>query len=410
MTRPARKDGDDGAASAARKPARPGATSAAKSAAKPSAKAGAKPAAKRPAKAVVSPTIKSLTRVTRPTNEPVDVQRPADEHVEREPEVASNDDASIDASSTPVEQASSPDAPRARPEQGFQPRRAEHPRRVHHGIRLRRKAGMEGFPWWAQAWFKGMEGGFTEAVRIEGLQYAQSGQVVTMDIAPGVARMKVQGRASRPYECSMTFHPWTSEQWTAVIAAMSQEAIHSARLLTGELPQGAERLVSGLGLRLFPAGLKAADPIVECACKEAKPCKHVHAAACVLAERIEVDPLVLFTLRGLTGERLLERIQEHRALTSRGVQSAHNPPPVAQHPPELPPITELVHDFWRPGRALVELDEAAAPQHIPHALLRRLGPSSLGGRFRLVGLLASAYDTIRQRALTPRQDAPPPSE
>jgi uncharacterized Zn finger protein len=119
---------------------------------------------------------------------------------------------------------------------------------------------------------------------------------------------------------------------------------------------------------------------------------------------------VLFTLRGLAGERLLERIQEHRALTSRGVQSAHNPPPVAQHPPELPPITELVHDFWRPGRALAELDEAAAPQHIPHALLRRLGPSSLGGRFRLVGLLASAYDTIRQRALTPRLDAPPPSE
>jgi len=402
MTRPARKDGEG--------PAKPAGKAAAKPALKPSAKAGAKPAAKRPAKAAASPMIKSLTRVTRPTNEPVETPPPVDAQVDHEPEMASTELASIDAASTSVEQAPSPDAPRARPEQGFQPRRAEHPRRVHHGIRLRRKAGMEGLPWWAQAWLKGMETGFAEAVRIEGLQYAQSGQVVTMEIVPGVARMKVQGRATRPYECSMTFHPWTSEQWTAVVAAMSQEAIHSARLLTGELPQGAERLVSGLGLRLFPAGLKAADPIVECACKEAKPCKHVHAAACVLAERIEVDPLVLFTLRGLAGERLLERIQEHRALTSRGVQSAHNPPPVAQHPPELPPITELVHDFWRPGRALAELDEAAAPQHIPHALLRRLGPSSLGGRFRLVGLLASAYDTIRQRALTPRLDAPPPSE
>ncbi len=402
MTRPARKDGEG--------PAKPAGKAAAKPALKPSAKAGAKPAAKRPAKAAASPMIKSLTRVTRPTNEPVETPPPVDAQVDHEPEMASTELASIDAASTSVEQAPSPDAPRARPEQGFQPRRAEHPRRVHHGIRLRRKAGMEGLPWWAQAWLKGMETGFAEAVRIEGLQYAQSGQVVTMEIVPGVARMKVQGRATRPYECSMAFHPWTSEQWTAVVAAMSQEAIHSARLLTGELPQGAERLVSGLGLRLFPAGLKAADPIVECACKEAKPCKHVHAAACVLAERIEVDPLVLFTLRGLTGERLLERIQEHRALTSRGVQSAHNPPPVAQHPPELPPITELVHDFWRPGRALAELDEAAAPQHIPHALLRRLGPSSLGGRFRLVGLLASAYDTIRQRALTPRLDAPPPSE
>ena len=399
MTRPPRKDGEQGAKVPARKASVEGAANAA-------AKPAAKPAAKRVGKSVaVSPTIQSLTRVTRPTVEPVKTPRPVDDPMDHESEIEStrSDPAPATAETTTAD-------PRARPEQGFQPRRAEHPRRVHHGIRLRRKAGMEGLPWWAQAWFKGMETGFTEAVRIEGLQYAQSGQVVTVEIVPGTARMKVQGRATRPYECSMTFHPWTSEQWTAVIAAMSQEAIHSARLLTGELPQGAERLVSGLGLRLFPAGLRSADPIVECACKEAKPCKHVHAAACVLAERIEVDPLVLFTLRGLTGERLLERIQEHRALTSRGVQSAHNPPPVAQHPPELPPITELMHDFWRPGRALIELDEATAPQHIPHALLRRLGPSSLGGRFRLVGLLASAYDTIRQRALTPRPDAPPPSE
>jgi uncharacterized Zn finger protein len=375
MTRPPRKDG------------------------KPASKPAAKPAAKRSAK---------------PAPKAIEPRRITPKVIEPPVQPVQQDEAWSDAAESPqVEvpaQADRAYAARTRPDQGFQPRRAEHPRRVHHGIRLRRKAGMEGFPWWAQAWFKGMEAGFSEAVRAEGLQYAQSGQVVTMEIVTGTARMKVQGRATRPYECSMTFHPWTSEQWTAVVAAMSQEAIHSARLLTGELPQGAERLVSGLGLRLFPAGLKAADPIVECACKEPKPCKHVHAAACVLAERIEVDPLVLFTLRGLTGERLLERIQEHRALTSRGVQSAHNPPPVAQHPPELPPITELVHDFWRPGRALAELDEAAAPQHIPHALLRRLGPSSLGGRFRLVGLLASAYDTIRQRGLTPRLDAPPPSE
>ncbi|MBM4111497.1 MAG: hypothetical protein FJ254_09115 [Phycisphaerae bacterium] len=408
MTRPARKDGgaQKPAAKTAKAAAKPTIKAAAKASDQTTAQSSAQAAPKRPRKAAaVSPTVKSLTRVTRQTPEPIDTPQPVVEHAEPEVEVESTEVASTSHAVEP-----STDAPSVRPEHGFQPRRAEHPRRVHHGIRLRRKAGMEGFPWWAQAWFKGMESGFADAVRIEGLQYAQSGQVVTMEIVPGTARMKVQGRATRPYECSMTFHPWTSEQWTAVVAAMSQEAIHAARLLTGELPQGAERLVSGLGLRLFPMGLKSADPIVECACKEPHPCKHVHAAACVLAERIEVDPLVLFTLRGLAGERLLERIQEHRALTNRGVQSAHNPPPVAQHPPELRPITELVHDFWRPGRALSELDDAAAVQHIPHALLRRLGPSSLGGRFRLVGLLASAYDTIRLRALTPRLDAPPPCE
>ena len=43
--------------------------------------------------------------------------------------------------------------------------------------------------------------------------------------------------------------------------------------------------------------------------------------------------------------------------------------------------------------------------HAPHALLRRLGPSPLRGRFPLVGLLASVYDTVAQRALSLRDRA-----
>ncbi len=295
-------------------------------------------------------------------------------------------------------------------DQSFQPRRPEHPRRVHHGIRLRHKEGMDGLAWCAQVWFKAMEAGFADPVRIEGMQYAQSGQVVTIEVTPGVVRCKVQGRASRPYECTMQFHAWTTDQWSAAVAAMAQEAIYSARLLTGELPNSAERLFAGLGLRLFPGGPRAADPTMECGCKESKPCKHAYAAICVLTERIEVDPLVLFTMRGLAGERLLERIQEHRALASRGVQCAHNPPPAAQTPPELQPLPAMAHDFWRPGRALTELESAPAPTHVPHALLRRLGSSTMGGRFRLVGLLASAYDAVRARALIQQQqqDGSPP--
>ncbi len=39
-----------------------------------------------------------------------------------------------------------------------------------------------------------------------------------------------------------------------------------------------------------------------------------------------------------------------------------------------------------------------APDHVPHALLRRMGPSPMGGKFPMVGLMASIYDSIRARA------------
>jgi hypothetical protein len=45
------------------------------------------------------------------------------------------------------------------------------------------------------------------------------------------------------------------------------------------------------------------------------------------------------------------------------------------------------------------------PQHAPHALLRRLGPSPLPGRFPLVGLLASVYDTVAEEAIRLRDRA-----
>ena len=54
-------------------------------------------------------------------------------------------------------------------------------------------------------------------------------------------------------------------------------------------------------------------------------------------------------------------------------------------------------DFWRPGTALDEPASGDAGEHVPHALLRRMGPSPMGGRFPMVGLLASIYDSVRAR-------------
>jgi hypothetical protein len=70
-----------------------------------------------------------------------------------------------------------------------------------------------------------------------------------------------------------------------------------------------------------------------------------------------------------------------------------------------PPLASCIEEFWRAGPELAELEHRPPPQHAPHALLRRLGPSPLNGRFPLAGLLASVYDTVSEAAKRMREEA-----
>lgn len=305
--------------------------------------------------------------------------------------------------------------------------RRDGPRRLKAGIRLRRKEGYENLRWPAQPWFAAIAGG-PEANLAEGLDYARAGQVGTFNVEPGRVAASVQGRSPRPYETTVAVLPLAPAEWDQVVATMAGEALWSAKLLTGELPSAIDSVFLGVGRSLLPA---PAELAVRCSCADraARPdvaCKHLVAVACLLAERIELEPLLCFTLRGLDGQRLLERLQEARTIATRGASTAHSHPSVVEVVPAPPPLERCLRDFWRPGPRLDELGGLDAEERIPHALLRRLGPTPFQSglrpsadvaprhgrtvptvapeapppvsRFPLVGLLASIYDSVAAAA------------
>lgn len=290
--------------------------------------------------------------------------------------------------------------PPAGPDRGS--RKPDGPRRVRHGIRLKRKGGLETLPPSARRWLDLVESAAAPESRLMGLEYALAGQVASFAIVPGAIEGLVQGRSPRPYPVRIDCGVLDRAEWDAVIQAMAQEAIFAAKLLSGELPATIDAPFATVGRTLVPAGR---DELAwTCPCGESLPCKHVIALAILAAERIEVDPPVLLSLRGLPLDRLLERLQEARSRLSASGSAAGRPAAPATTAgtipgASLPPIESCLHDFWRPGRSLADFDAAPPGHHAPHALLRRLGPSPLGGRFPLVGLLASAYDTIRREGL-----------
>lgn len=274
-------------------------------------------------------------------------------------------------------------------------KKLEQPRRVRHGIRLRRKLGLEGLPWHALAFMNAVEANIRPDAKVMGLEYALAGQVANYTVGSGLVEASVQGRDVRPYSAKIKLKPLDREEWDRVIEKMAGEAVFAARLLTGEVPEAIESCFAIVGRHLLPTGDDGVT--TECDCGLEQPCKHVAATAYLIAERIEVDPLVLFELRGLDGELLLERLQEQRTLQTAGSSQAHATTATEDDTGGLPPIELCIADFWRPSAALDETDMIASTEHVPHALLRRLGPSPMGGKFPMVGLLASIYDSIRTR-------------
>jgi len=278
----------------------------------------------------------------------------------------------------------------------------------------------------------------------EGLDYTKAGQVATFVMTPGKVVASVQGRAPRPYETAIEVATLSAADWDRIVATMASEAIWAAKLLTGELPPSVEMVFAGIGRSLLPG---PRDIVASCSCADRLahpdvPCKHLVAVAGLLAERMELDPLLAFTLRGVDGQRLLERLQEARAIATRGTSTAHAFPAIVESIPAPPPSQSCLRDFWRPGVRIGELDRLDEDERVPHALLRRLGPSPFQAatrtaadvgprhgrtvptspteepppisRFPLVGLLASIYDAVAVAANELRdgvaEATPPPPD
>ena len=282
----------------------------------------------------------------------------------------------------------------------FTERRPDGPRRVRHGIKLLGKVEPPVFSGVGLRWMKLLEVAAELPVMDAGLAYARSGQTTGMDIRAGGVSAHVQGSAIRPYTTQIILPAYSEEQWDMLIQAMARESIHVAKLLANEIPPGLDDLLGTMKLLLLPESLNESH--WACTCAEPKPCKHIVAIAYLLADRLSQAPLLVFTMLGLPAERLLDRLRRARTIQEHGVASAHVDAAIPETQIDPLPLEACLDEFWRIGPQLQESDDRPPTQHVSHALLRRMGPSPLNGKFPMVGLLASVYDAVSAAAVRMR--------
>lgn len=247
---------------------------------------------------------------------------------------------------------------------------------------------------------------------VEGLEYARLGQTVRLNFEPGSITASVQGRLDRAHRTSIALSTFAESKWESVVQAMTDQAVYAAKLLAGELPATVEDLFAPMQLRLFPA--EPADLTPVCTCGDQLPwCKHACCIVYLLAERLTKEPFLIFHLRGIPGEDLLEKIRQRRVVAGAiGGSVPVYPCRVAGVSDAAPvPLEESLATFWEVGPGLDELNLPVEEPAVRHPLLRRLGPSPLADvaparpgqtstpKFPMVGLLATCYELVSESVI-----------
>ncbi len=186
---------------------------------------------------------------------------------------------------------------------------------VEGGLKARSARGAIGQTWWSGRFIAVLESIIVGGRLGRGRNYARRGQVISLDVGPGMVSALVQGSMFQPYRVRVGLTAFGKPEWARLERALADSAWYSAKLLAGEMPEDIEEVFGQVGLALFPAS--SAELAMECSCPDWQvPCKHIAAVFYLLAEAFDDDPFAILAWRGRDREELLANLHVLRAAMS----------------------------------------------------------------------------------------------
>lgn len=165
--------------------------------------------------------------------------------------------------------------------------------------------------WWGKAWVKNLENYADYENRLpRGRSYVRHGAVLDLKITEGNVVALVQGTGSKPYNVNIEIKSISKKIWNEIIDKCSGKIESVEELFLGKFPKALEDLFIAKGVGLFPSP----DEIeLQCSClDDAMMCKHIAAVLYGIAVKLDTNPQLFFTLRGVKVEELvLETINKN---------------------------------------------------------------------------------------------------
>jgi uncharacterized Zn finger protein len=165
---------------------------------------------------------------------------------------------------------------------------------------------------WGKAWCDHLEGFSDFENRLpRGRTYVRNGSVCHLEIRKGEIEAKVSG--SSLYTVSIDIAPLTRKAWKRILETCTGKVSSILDLLQGRLSAGVMAVVTDRENGMFP---KPREIRMSCTCPDwAVMCKHVAAVFYGVGARLDESPELLFLLRGVNHEELINAKAEAAVAT-----------------------------------------------------------------------------------------------
>ncbi|PIE03612.1 MAG: hypothetical protein CSA81_01370 [Acidobacteria bacterium] len=252
--------------------------------------------------------------------------------------------------------------------------------------------------WWSQKFIHTLETLKLGNRLIRGREYAKEGRVQRISLAPGQVTSLVNGSRKTPYVVSISIEPIPENTWKKISYDIAKRAIFVIEMLQDRMPESVDEVFHASRIGLFPSHVKQLRS--HCDCQDEKnPCKHIAATYYILAQHFDLDPFLIFTLRGRTKSQILDFLQY---FWKKGR------PKLAQQMSGIPKkkiLPKEVKPFWNaPHSDKVQSKLDPLSPALPDTLVKKLGPAPITlDDVNLEAVLSDTYqyisDTIREWAI-----------
>ena len=156
---------------------------------------------------------------------------------------------------------------------------------------------------WGEAWCKNLEAYSDYSNRLpRGRTYVRNGSVIDLQIEVGRVHAIVSG--SEIYKVAIEIKPLAKKRWADIKGQCAGRIDSLIELLRGSISKGVMEIVTRKGEGLFPSPREIS---LRCSCPDwATMCKHVAATLYGVGARLDHEPELLFTLRGVDPTEMVE--------------------------------------------------------------------------------------------------------
>lgn len=160
---------------------------------------------------------------------------------------------------------------------------------------------------WGKAWLRSLDSIDWENRLPRGASYARNDRVNSIDIHENQIEAFVEGTRPKPYRVGVVALPLQKKDVKKLIGLIAQRPDLLSRILNRELPMELEGIAGDAGIQLFPRNWY--DLKLTCSCPDwAVPCKHIAAVLYLVANEIDKNPFLVFSLIGVDLIRNLEKL------------------------------------------------------------------------------------------------------